>query len=116
MVENRGVSRVNASVVAGIATWLFGLLTVFSFNIWSEFKPLAGKTLFDLLDYLTANIMLPLGGLLIALFAAWKMSRESSMDELAMGDRFWYPLWRILVRYITPVGVAIVFLHAIDII
>jgi NSS family neurotransmitter:Na+ symporter len=116
MVENRGVSRVNASVVAGIATWLFGLLTVFSFNIWSEFKPLADKTLFDLLDYLTANIMLPLGGLLIALFAAWKMSRESSMDELAMGDRFWYPLWRILVRYITPVGVAIVFLHAIDII
>jgi NSS family neurotransmitter:Na+ symporter len=121
LVENHGMTRVNASVLAGIATWLFGLLTIFSFNLWSDFKPVAigvfaDKTLFDLLDYLTANIMLPLGGLLIAVFAAWKMSRESSVEELRMGERFWYPLWRLLVRYITPVGVTIVFLHAIDII
>jgi NSS family neurotransmitter:Na+ symporter len=53
---------------------------------------------------------------LIAIFAAWQMSRESSVDELAMGDGFWYRVWRILVRYITPIGVTIVFLHAIDII
>ncbi|MDH5514943.1 MAG: sodium-dependent transporter [Gammaproteobacteria bacterium] len=121
LVENRGHSRVNASVVAGISTWLFGLLTVFSFNIWSDFKPLAvGKfadmTLFDLLDYLTANIMLPLGGLLIAIFAVWKMSRASTVDELNMGDRFFYPLWRFLVRYITPIAVIIVFLNAIGVI
>ncbi len=116
LVENRNMTRVNAAVLAGIATWAFGLLTVFSFNIWSGFKPVADKTLFDLLDYLTANIMLPLGGLLIAVFAGWKMSRASSVDELVMGERFWYPLWRVLVRYITPVGVTIVFMHAIDII
>jgi NSS family neurotransmitter:Na+ symporter len=121
LVENRGHSRVNASVVAGITTWLFGLLTVFSFNIWSDFKPLAvgtfaDKTLFDLLDYLTANIMLPLGGLLIAIFAGWKMSRAATVDELKMGDRFFYPLWRFLVRYITPIAVIIVFLNAIGVI
>jgi NSS family neurotransmitter:Na+ symporter len=103
-------------------TWGFGLLTVLSFNRWSEIKLLAGidvfhdSTIFDLLDYLTANIMLPLGGLLIAIFAAWKMSRESSMDELNMGDRFFYPLWRFLVRYITPIAVIIVFLHAIGVV
>ena len=99
-------------------TWLFGLLTVFSFNIWSDFKPLAigvfaEMTLFDLLDYLTANIMLPLGGLLIAVFAVWKMSRAATLEELHMGDRFFYPLWRFLVRYITPIAVIIVFLNAI---
>jgi NSS family neurotransmitter:Na+ symporter len=71
------------------------------------------KTVFDLLDYLTANIMLPLGGLLIAVFAARKMSRASSVDELGMGDRFFYPLWRFLVRYITPVAVILVFLYAL---
>ena len=60
--------------------------------------------------------MLPLGGLLIAIFAAWIMSRESSMDELHMGDRFFYPLWRFLVRYITPVAVGIVFVRALGII
>lgn len=121
LVENRGYTRIYASVVAGVATWLFGLLTVFSFNIWSDFKPLAigvfaDMTLFDLLDYLTANIMLPLGGLLIAVFAVWQMSRQSSMEELRMGERFFYPLWRFLVRYITPIAVIIVFLNAIGLI
>jgi NSS family neurotransmitter:Na+ symporter len=116
MVENLGLSRIYAAVVAGMATWLFGLLTVFSFNRWSGFRPLFDKTLFDLLDYLTANIMLPLGGLLIAIFAAWKLHQESSIEELAMGDGFSYRLWRGLVRYITPVAVIIVFLNAVDLI
>jgi NSS family neurotransmitter:Na+ symporter len=116
------MTRVFASVAAGGMTWLFGLLTVFSFNIWSEVKLLSAvpifkdSTIFDLLDYLTANIMLPLGGLLIAIFAARKMTRESSVDELAMGDGFFYRLWRFLVRYITPVAVTVIFLNAIGII
>jgi len=122
LVENKGMTRIFASVVAGLVTWLFGLLTVLSFNLWSEVKPLSNfevfedSTIFDLLDYLTANIMLPLGGLLIAIFAVWKMSRESTVDELGMGDRFFYPLWRFLVRYITPIAVIIVFLKAINVI
>ena len=119
LVENKGMTRVTAAVAAGFATWLCGLMTVFSFNLWSDFKPLSGfevfrdSTVFDLLDYLTANIMLPLGGLLIAIFASWKMKRASSIDELGMGNRFFYPLWRFLVRYITPIAVVIVFLYAI---
>jgi NSS family neurotransmitter:Na+ symporter len=116
MVENHGLSRIYASVVAGTITWLFGLLTVFSFNVWSGFRPLFDRTLFDLLDYLTANIMLPLGGLLIAIFAAWKLHRESSIEELAMGDGLSYRLWLGLVRYITPVAVVIVFLNAVELI
>jgi NSS family neurotransmitter:Na+ symporter len=119
LVENKGLSRVHASINAGIATWSFGLLTVLSFNRWSDVKLLSAvevfkeSTIFDLLDYLTANIMLPLGGLLIAIFAARKMSREATVEELGMGDRFFYPLWRFLVRYITPVAVSLVFLYAL---
>ena len=122
LVENKGMTRVYASIVAGFATWFTGLLTVLSFNLWSEVKLLSmievfeDYTVFDLLDYLTANIMLPLGGLLIAIFAAWKMSRASSVDELGMGDRFFYRLWRFLVRYITPIAVIIVFLNAVSLI
>jgi len=121
LVENHRLSRVHASVVAGVITWLLGLLTVFSFNIWSDVKLLSwipifhDHTVFDLLDYLTSNIMLPLGGLLIAVFAAWRMRRDASVDELAMGDGFFYRLWRFLVRYITPVAVMIVFLNVIGI-
>jgi len=122
LVENRNMSRVFASMVAGMATWLFGLLTVLSFNLWSEVKLLSrfdafrDSTVFDLLDYLTANIMLPLGGLLIAIFASWKMSRAATVEELGMGEGFSYKLWRFLVRYITPIAVVIVFLKAISVI
>ncbi len=117
MVENHGVNRIYASVWAGIATWLLGVGTVLSFNIFSgERYQLFGKTLFDLLDYLTANIMLPLGGLFIALFAGWQMRRRSSADELGMGDGAGFRLWFFVIRYITPFAVAVVFLNAIGVI
>ncbi len=117
LVENRAMSRVRASVITGLTTWLFGLLTVFSFNIWSEFRPLSfvsvfrNATVFDLLDYLTANIMLPLGGFAIAVFSVWVMKRPDSVQELALGDGWAYRLWRVLVRYVTPVAVVIIFLN-----
>jgi NSS family neurotransmitter:Na+ symporter len=122
LVEQRGMTRLRAAIAAGAAAWAVGLLTIFSFNIWSGFRPLSrftvfrDSTLFDLLDYLTANVMLPLTGLLIAVFAAWIMSRESSADELGMGDRFFYPLWRMLIRYITPLCIIVIFLHALGMI
>ncbi|GMR21430.1 MAG: sodium-dependent transporter [Gammaproteobacteria bacterium] len=115
LVENHGMNRVYAAVWAGAVTWLMGLGTLLSFSIWSDAR-VFGKTFFDLLDYLTANIMLPLGGLFIALFAAWVMSREASRDELKLDDGSGYRAWRLLVRYVSPVAVVIVFLNVIGVI
>jgi len=115
LVENKGYSRVKATTVIGVSCWILGLGTVFSFNLWSSADyQLFGKTLFDLLDYLTANIMLPLGGLLIAIFATWVMKKESISDELSMQSGF--SLWYFVTRFITPVAIAIVFLNAIGVI
>ncbi len=116
MVENHGMSRIRAAFWAGLITWLLGIGTIFSFNIWSgdEFK-LFGLNFFELMDYLTANIMLPLGGLLIAVFAAWYMREQTSRDELAL-DGTGYDAWRFLVRFVTPAGVVVVFLKAIGVI
>ncbi|MDH5484339.1 MAG: sodium-dependent transporter [Gammaproteobacteria bacterium] len=113
LVENRSMNRLYASVWVGIATWLMGIGTVLSFNVWSGHK-LFGMTFFDLLDYLTANIMLPLGGLLIAVFAGWLMHENSSKDELHTTPRG-YNLWQMLVRVVAPVAVMIVFLNAIGV-
>jgi len=115
LVENKSISRRRASVYAGFATWLLGLLTVFSFNIGSHWI-LFGKTMFELLDYLTANIMLPLGGLAIAIFSGWIMSQNSTQEEFAIEYPVFYRLWRILIRYITPAAVSIVFLNVIGIV
>ena len=120
LVENKGVSRLHASVSVGVATWAMGLGTVFSFNIWSDKTwsiPYLFKdySFFDTLDYLTANVMLPMGGLFIGIFAAWLMREASSRDELNTHDWI-YKIWRILLRYITPIAVIIVFLKAVKII
>ncbi|NNJ91730.1 MAG: sodium-dependent transporter, partial [Gammaproteobacteria bacterium] len=114
LVENRGKSRTYAAAVLGVIVWVVGLGTVFSFNIWSgEEYQLFGKTIFDLLDYLTSNIMLPLGGMLIAIFATWCMRKESIESELAMKSGF--NTWYFIARYISPVAVFIVFLNAIGV-
>jgi NSS family neurotransmitter:Na+ symporter len=112
LVENRGFSRMRAAIIIGVLVWLLGIGTVFSFNLWAEVK-LFDMTFFELLDYLTANIMLPLGGLLIAAFAGWQMHRSSTMDELAIGDGVRYAVWHNVIKYVTPVAVVLVFLHAI---
>ena len=116
LVENRGMSRIRASAWIGVTTWILGLGSIFSFNIWSgdEYK-LFGMTFFDLLDYLAANIMLPMGGLLIALFAGWVMSSASSRDEFVMSS-LGYKIWWVVIRYISPLAVIMVFLNAIGII
>ncbi len=108
LVENKGMKRLRATLLTGGIIWLLGLLTVFSFNIGQEWT-LFGKTVFGLLDYLTANIMLPLGGLLIALFAGWVMSQKNTADELAMGNAVLYKVWLVLIRFVTPTAIIIVF-------
>ncbi|MCF6338227.1 MAG: sodium-dependent transporter [Gammaproteobacteria bacterium] len=116
LVENKGWTRVKASAWCGFATWLVGLGTVLSFNAWSDYT-LWGKNFFDLLDFLTSNIMLPLGGLFIALFAGWVMKSSSTADELRLPvNGVAHTSWRFLVRFVTPVAVIIVFLNAIGVV
>ena len=122
------VTRIKASIVCGILVWFMGLFTVFSFNIasdvtvsaaistkYGEFVILKNATAFDFLDYLTSNIMLPLGGLMIAIYAGWLMKKEYSRQELHL-DGAWYSLWSFLVRFVAPLMVIVVFLNTMGVI
>lgn len=115
LVENRGLSRIYSSVLVAFTSWLLGIGTVLSFNLWSDAK-LFDRTFFDTLDFLTTNIMLPLGGLLIAIFAGWVMSKSSTQEELGMNNSYSYNVWRIIVRYVSPLAVIVVFLNALKVI
>lgn len=114
LVENRGLSREQSCVWAGLVTWLLGLVTVFSFNIGADVK-IFGHTMFNLLDYLTANLMLPIGGFFVAVFAGWIMQQRHSEDELQMHPPAAYKLWRFLVCYISPAAVFLVFLNVVGV-
>jgi NSS family neurotransmitter:Na+ symporter len=114
VVEHFGRSRLQASVMVGGAIWLLGMGTVLSFNVLSDFTYLRG-TIYQNVDYLTSNIMLPLGGLLISIFAGWAMCRNSTSEELGGAGNI-YKLWRFLARYIAPAAILLVFLEAVGII
>jgi len=112
LVENRGITRAKSAAIAGLIAWTLGIGSVLSFNLWQDYK-LFDKTYFDIMDYVTSNILLPLGGLLIAIFTAWLMSRKAVVAELGLGEGFVFQTWLFVVRFVAPIGVVVIFLHAV---
>lgn len=111
-VESKGMSRANAATWVGVAAWLLGLGTVFSFNIGADYT-FMGKTFFDCLDFLTANILLPLGGLFIALFVGWVMRKSDVADAVRMQSPLLYSLWQVVLKFIAPLAVVIVLVNGL---
>lgn len=115
IVEIRGMTRTKSVIMIGGGTFLMGLVTVFSFGPWSDvyllgaFPLFAEKTPFDLIDYLVTSIIMPVGGMLYALFAGWWLSKETSVYEMGVGDGVIYKLWLLLVRIVAPLAVAAIF-------
>lgn len=117
LTENEHMSRPKAALLIGALAWLLGIGSALSFNLWSgEEYQVFGKTLFDIKDFLTANIMLPLGGLTIALFVGWAVGRGLPEKELAMRSARMFGAWRFIIRYIAPTGIVLVFLNAIGVV
>jgi NSS family neurotransmitter:Na+ symporter len=127
LVENKNMERAQAARLSGAVAWLLGLGTVFSFNLWADYKwtfrfdlgkvqyiLFEDKSFFDVIDFLTANVMLPLGGLLIALFAAHLIKRESCEDELSMDPRH-FNIWYFILRNISPIAVGIILLSLLGV-
>ncbi|MCC6949072.1 MAG: sodium-dependent transporter [Bradyrhizobiaceae bacterium] len=112
LMRRFGWSRLPAVVVAAGSCWLLGLASVFSFNLWADWFPLGalpgyeGATFFDLTDQLTSNAMLPIGGFVISVFVGWRLSEQLIRSELALGPVATAVL-RGLLRYVTPLGIAI---------
>ena len=112
-LSRRGWSRARATVATAAACWVCGLATVLSFNAWAGWYPLsaipalANATVFDLLDHLTSNIMLPFGGLALALFAGWILPGRLLAEEIGLSPRITQSL-RVLLRFVVPACIAVV--------
>ncbi len=110
--------RATAVAIAASSCFAAGIATVLSFNAWAHWRPLASlgiassATFFDVLDQLTSNLMLPLGGLAIALFAGWAAPQRLLAEELRLGPTGARAL-RFALRYVAPLGIAAATLSAI---
>ncbi len=113
--EHGGLARHRGAILGGVIAWSIGLLTVFSFTSLKDFYLLgmipkfATMHPFDLIDYISGKIVLPISGLLVALFTGWAISKKTILDELKMSD-LTYQVWRILVRYVSPVAIVLILL------
>ncbi|WP_323813778.1 sodium-dependent transporter [Cellvibrio sp. NN19] len=113
LTERFGFNRVAASLLLGGISWALGLGSVLSFNDWADKQFLWGKTFFDSMDFIATNIMLPLGGVLIALFVGWKLRDHHILHELVSESALLMRIWRPILRYISPIAVLIVLINGI---
>ncbi len=110
LIENKQWRRITASAVVTITAWVIGILSVLSFNVLTDFKPiwLLSFTPFDFFDFITAQVLLPLGGVLIAIFVAWVLPKQvfdEELGSLSSRSRAWL---FFALRYVSPLLVALV--------
>ncbi|AEF55727.1 sodium-dependent transporter [Marinomonas posidonica] len=112
LVEKFKIKRITASIALGIVVWALGIACLGSFSFLSDVT-FFGKNTFDFLDYITANIMLPLGGILISLFAGWVVKDKFAQDELQLSNGM-FKLWNLSMKFTAPIAVAIVLYFLIN--
>ena len=106
--EQFGIKREKGVWLTGIAAWAVGILTIMSLGDWSEFYPLdfipafEGKTIFDSLDFLAANILLLIGGLLISVFIGWFVPKQLKLEEIGVEEGLFFSFWRFMIRFVIP--------------
>lgn len=108
MIERMGIGRIKASLMVTSLAWLVGIGALASFNVLNDLQ-LFGLNIFNLLDFLTANLMLPLSGVLVAVFVGWKVHRYISEDELAFSNHRLFKVWYLLIRFVVPAAIGVIF-------
>jgi NSS family neurotransmitter:Na+ symporter len=107
------LSRKNAAILISLVAWFLGIGTALSFNIWSDFNLTPGRNFLDSMDFIANQILLPLGGMFIAIFVGWFMDKNLIKEELGNVNPVLFGLWKFFVRFIAPLAVAVIFYNAI---
>ena len=110
--EKFGMQRAKAAVCVTSFCVVMGVLSSLSLGVWDD--KIFNLSFFDLLDFVTAKLMLPFGGFLIALFVGWYLKRAVSVNELTnygMLKASYLPIYMVIIKYIAPVAIAFIFMN-----
>jgi NSS family neurotransmitter:Na+ symporter len=115
LVEELKLSRGKATLLAMLSASVLGLFAVLSFGALSGFS-IGGQNIFGMLDYVTSNIMLPIGGFCVVIFVGWILKPSVRIRELTNNGKLrsrFYPFYIYIVRFVAPVAIALVFLYSL---
>ncbi len=113
-VDQWGWRRKPAAVALGLVVFAIGIPSSLSLGVWNDFQ-IAGRSIFDFLDYVSSNLLLPLGGLAITLFVGWVILPRA-MREATSEGAYAFPLagiWRVICRYVAPIAIAWILLSGL---
>ncbi len=109
LIDERGWNRKKATAFLAALAFVVGIPSALSYNILSEWKVIGDRVFFDSADMLASNYLLPISGLLISIYVGWFWSGSEEKEELIAGGAGWvYPTWHFLIRYVSPLAVAVV--------
>lgn len=116
--EEYHMSRKKAAWFVSIGVLILGVISSLSFGILKEYT-IFGLTFFDALDYLTAKIMLPLGGMFICIYVGTRVDRKILKEELTNKGTIpfhFFNTYAFFMKYISPIAIGIIFLNELGII
>ncbi|MFK7829233.1 MAG: sodium-dependent transporter [Congregibacter sp.] len=105
--EKYQISRHRSAVIVVGSVAVLSVLSILSYNVLDEFR-VGGMNFNALMDYFSNQILLPVGGLLIAIFAGWFMQGKYSQDEFTTLGQTAYSVWRFLIRYLVPPALLVI--------
>jgi neurotransmitter:Na+ symporter, NSS family len=110
-IDQKGWGRKKSVLTMGLIIFVIGIPSGLSFGLLAD-SQLFGMTFFDHVDNISSNYLLPLGGMLTAIFVGWVWGTQEAHKEIERHETtfHWAGYWEFVVRYIAPVAVAIVFL------
>ena len=109
--EEKIVSRPVAAISLGFIAWLLGIGSLLSFNLWSDKTFIAGFDFLGSMDFITNQLLMPLGGMFVAIFAGWFLSTKIVVEELSEGQEKVFNMWKFFIKFVSPVLVAAVFIN-----
>ncbi|MEC7865343.1 MAG: sodium-dependent transporter [Pseudomonadota bacterium] len=113
IVESLKTKRYKAAIGLGSIAWILGIFSALSFNLLSDFTPIGEKNFFDSMDFLSNQVLLPLGGVFIAIFVGWVMKRNNVIEELNLKDGLLIKIWFFLLKFLSPLMVGLIFILAV---
>jgi NSS family neurotransmitter:Na+ symporter len=118
-IDSYGWERKKATLVTGGMIFVFGIPSALAGSgaIFGAWEGIVGKNFFDTMDYLASNWMLPLGGLLIAVYVGWFANIQTIKSEFVKASKFKYLFysWILALRFVVPIAMIVVFLYKVGI-